>query len=621
MARRVSQDLTVDLNAKNNLSAPMRAAALAVNVFGESADKLAGKLDTASVKTEALAGKIDSKRKSILGTIGPYQLMIGAAVGAASAVGALVKVALDASSELVDMSEQLGISTVTLQEWQYAAGQSGVDADKMAQMMTILARKITEASEGNKETAETFARLGISVRDASGRVKSIEEIFPRVADGLLAMTDQSMRLDTVTRLLGKSAGDVTIMLQRGSAGLEDYARQAREAGAIVREDLLRANEELGDSVESMWGSIVSAWQSGAGHAVKFIKELRRQGEEDFLQSSGWDKARADALRERIRADEELTIKTLAESNKRQHAAEVEIGRMAEAAHGLAALKTLKDAQAKADANAIRLAKERAAEEKRSHDALLDDFAELTVRMDGRSKKENERAAAAIALDDFIKQHKAETAKFYRDEETRILAEGQAAAQANAIETATEIGNTLAGIFDELLSGAGSFEERFKRVTQSVLRMIGQMIIKLLVFKGIQLLLSSLGGPGLGAAFGTATGMADGGVVTGGVAGRDSVPAMLMPGEMVLPVGLSKQILAVAGGSSDSGARPLPFAAGGIVPRMGGGGGNAVIVNVSLQTLDGALPSDLALTRFARKVGGKIRDLSSRGLIDSPAGVF
>lgn len=63
--------------------------------------------------------------------------------------------------------------------------------------------------------------------------------------------------------------------------------------------------------------------------------------------------------------------------------------------------------------------------------------------------------------------------------------------------------------------------------------------------------------------------AKGGIV-GGPGGIDNVPAMLTKGEMVIPVDATRQILKAARMPRVS-AGPLPFANGGVVPGMSGGG--------------------------------------------------
>ena len=75
--------------------------------------------------------------------------------------------------------------------------------------------------------------------------------------------------------------------------------------------------------------------------------------------------------------------------------------------------------------------------------------------------------------------------------------------------------------------------------------------------------------------------AEGGIITGGVSGRDSVPALLMPGELVIPTDMAKNLLGLAHGVGPSRSSPvLGFAGGGVVSR-GSSMGRTVNVNMSV----------------------------------------
>ncbi len=103
--------------------------------------------------------------------------------------------------------------------------------------------------------------------------------------------------------------------------------------------------------------------------------------------------------------------------------------------------------------------------------------------------------------------------------------------------------------------------------------------------------------------------AKGGLVTGGIAGKDSVPAMLMPGEVVLPVDMVQRLhgAGALGGASSSGG--LAFAGGGMVPAARGGG--QVQVNFTHQS---TMPVSSAATQRAliRDVKGAFMSLVRDG---------
>lgn len=103
------------------------------------------------------------------------------------------------------------------------------------------------------------------------------------------------------------------------------------------------------------------------------------------------------------------------------------------------------------------------------------------------------------------------------------------------------------------------------------------------------------------ALGSAVAMATGGLVLGGAAGLDSVPAMLMPGEFVVPAAQVRQNVAAGRAPDDSGASGAR------------GGGGAVNINVSQQSFVPGTKADF--NRSVREaVLPAIRQLARQGLL-------
>lgn len=105
--------------------------------------------------------------------------------------------------------------------------------------------------------------------------------------------------------------------------------------------------------------------------------------------------------------------------------------------------------------------------------------------------------------------------------------------------ANDLNTGMADALYNLTSGAKSFKEAFSDMAKSIIDDISKMLIKMAVYKAMAAGLNWLGGPSTGSSNPTGSvstptsAHAQGGMITGGVANRDSVHAMLMPGEYVL----------------------------------------------------------------------------------------
>jgi len=100
---------------------------------------------------------------------------LGSAVTATGiALNGYIAHILESSDEMGQLSKETGVSVETIQELGYAASQNGSSLQALETSLRGLSKTIGEASiQGNAD----FSRLGISVRDSTGRVKTASEVM------------------------------------------------------------------------------------------------------------------------------------------------------------------------------------------------------------------------------------------------------------------------------------------------------------------------------------------------------------------------------------------------------------------------------------------------------------
>jgi hypothetical protein len=180
----------------------------------------------------------------------------GAALGvglvtAATALTALTKSAIDNADALRDSSIQLGISTETLSAYSYAAQQTGTDLDSLSRGLKILSKNAADALKPTSEQARVFKALGISVTDATGQLKQLDELVPEVANAFAQLEDGTQKAALAQSLFGKSGLELTEFLNSGARGLEEFTDKARELGIIVGTDTANAADEFNDKLTDL----------------------------------------------------------------------------------------------------------------------------------------------------------------------------------------------------------------------------------------------------------------------------------------------------------------------------------------------------------------------------------
>jgi len=188
--------------------------------------------------------------------LGTVAAAAGAAiVGAGAALISMTKSVGEAHAKLFDLSQQLGLSSEFLSKMQYSAQMSGVDMEKLNMSMKRLQVGIGEASMGTGEAKKSFDMLGISVRDASGNVKSAEDIFPEIAGALENIGSSSQKAAIAAGIFGARGIEVLQIMADGRQGLEDMWKEAEKFGLVVSEKAARNADAFDDSLVKVKGSM------------------------------------------------------------------------------------------------------------------------------------------------------------------------------------------------------------------------------------------------------------------------------------------------------------------------------------------------------------------------------
>jgi hypothetical protein len=193
----------------------------------------------------------DKKVKSFteqLQTVGKMLATGLAAVGFTKFVTHLA----DTGDALNDAANRLGISTDALQELTYAAGQSGAGVDNLTSGLLLLNDRVGDALiNSTGESAKAFQKYGISLRDASGNVKSADALLSDYADRIgKAKTDQE-KLTIAVDAFGKQGRVMLPFLKEGSAGIAAMRKRARELGEGFSKEAVTASDDFNDALGDM----------------------------------------------------------------------------------------------------------------------------------------------------------------------------------------------------------------------------------------------------------------------------------------------------------------------------------------------------------------------------------
>lgn len=182
-------------------------------------------------------------------------LLAGFVVATAGVSIALSKWAsgvLQAEQPLINLSSQTGIAVEAIQELGFAASVSNSSAESLSSTLAGLSSKIGDAAQ--KGSAD-FSRLGISVRDANGNIKTADKVLLEVGQRMKQLNLSLSEQQSFAQALGIDPSLITL-LGKSSSEIKKLRIEAQENGLLTKEQAKQA-EIYNDSLTRMNASIES----------------------------------------------------------------------------------------------------------------------------------------------------------------------------------------------------------------------------------------------------------------------------------------------------------------------------------------------------------------------------
>ncbi|WP_157351263.1 phage tail tape measure protein [Aliarcobacter butzleri] len=112
----------------------------------------------------------------------------------AVALNSWVDKATEAIYQTTNLSKELGVNVESMQQWEYVAKMNGSTADALQSSIGGLSERIGEyAKFDSGEGKEVFEKLGISVKDAEGKIKSADVVMQDLAKSMQGLNVSEQR--------------------------------------------------------------------------------------------------------------------------------------------------------------------------------------------------------------------------------------------------------------------------------------------------------------------------------------------------------------------------------------------------------------------------------------------
>ena len=222
------------------------------------------KLTALSTQFKAMGesiGNTGQKIKSVGEKFMPVTKAIG---GVTVAAGGLIMKAASAGDRIDKMSQKVGLSRKSFQEMEFAMSQSGTKIESLQTGMKTMTKQMSGAANGTKSSAEAFKKLGVSVTDSNGNLRSQEEVMFETISALQGMKNQTEKAKIANQLFGRAGTELMPLLNEEAGSLDKMREKANKLGLVMGDDAVDASVNFTDTLDQLKRSLgVAAAKIGA----------------------------------------------------------------------------------------------------------------------------------------------------------------------------------------------------------------------------------------------------------------------------------------------------------------------------------------------------------------------
>jgi hypothetical protein len=210
----------------------VEALGRAIGGVGNTANKVSGSMGALAKGAGVLSGALGS--------------LVPLATGAGLAT--MAKGAIDAADDMNDLSQKTGVSVEQLSKFQQAANASGTSIEGVGRHIIKLNRGLAEGT--SSQASQALQSLGVSATDASGKLRSTDQVMLDVAERFKTMPDGAQKTALAMQLFGKAGADMIPLLNGGRAAVESLS-------ATMTTEFAQGADSLNDKLATLQGKLLT----------------------------------------------------------------------------------------------------------------------------------------------------------------------------------------------------------------------------------------------------------------------------------------------------------------------------------------------------------------------------
>ncbi len=179
--------------------------------------------------------------------------------------------ALQVADDIGKLADSVNVSTTFLQQYQFAAEQSGISTEGFTKALRFFAKGVGEATMGTGLAKRAFEEMGISLEDVDGKTKNTEDLFKEFFHSLESIQDPLQRSGLLAQVFGSRVGiQMANLIKSGAMAMDDLAESAT---GIIDEETIRNAEAFNDTMNRLKRQVLAPLQSAFVNTSKAILDF------------------------------------------------------------------------------------------------------------------------------------------------------------------------------------------------------------------------------------------------------------------------------------------------------------------------------------------------------------
>ena len=207
----------------------------------------------------------DSAKKSALA----WGAVATAIIAVGKKIDQLMQQSFQYADQMGDLAAKYGTNSEAISEMAYVATQAGSDVNTLANAMSMLYMRA-------KQDGEAFQRLGVSVKDANGNFKSMDDLFWETVYAMNDLDSEGEKSAYMFDLFGRSASNIGEILRKDSSELEEMRKRAHDLGIVVNQttaDFAGSWFDKLDELKLQGQSVLASLAAGAPDAEEKLQSF------------------------------------------------------------------------------------------------------------------------------------------------------------------------------------------------------------------------------------------------------------------------------------------------------------------------------------------------------------